>query len=364
MKAAPVTALQRALLALLLAACALPSTAAFAAAPKPLAKPSVAEREAERQRSAAVREAVRLQSRIEDEREVISSLDQRIDAMDLRLFTQKTRWSDARADLRAARSRYTRRMVSMYKTGGLDPVQLLVGSSSFRDLLRRSAMITEMAKADREAVVKARRAEAEAAYLSSVMSEMQEQLVVMRASRKSRLQRVQTDLDTQRRIIARLDGTGRKHAYTAIRTHSKARTAKRNEWKRSSLPIGSSVWLAKATVVPYKNDYIVPSHQPREYRATGSRFTAVCSWYGNEFHGRRTASGQIFNQNDLTCASRTLPFGTRLALTRGGKRIVVVVNDRGPFIHGRDLDLSRAAARLLGISGVGSVTAEKVAVVR
>jgi rare lipoprotein A len=62
----------------------------------------------------------------------------------------------------------------------------------------------------------------------------------------------------------------------------------------------------------------------------------------------------------LTCASRTLPFGTWLALTRGGNRVIVVVTDRGPFIDGRDLDLSRRAARELGFSGVEPVHVEFV----
>jgi rare lipoprotein A len=103
---------------------------------------------------------------------------------------------------------------------------------------------------------------------------------------------------------------------------------------------------------------------PREYRSTGERYSAVCSWYGPGFNGRNTASGQVFNQDDLTCASRTLPFGTVLALTRGSRRVIVYVNDRGPYIAGRDLDLSKAAAAALGFSGVATVQVEVVTAVR
>jgi rare lipoprotein A len=90
--------------------------------------------------------------------------------------------------------------------------------------------------------------------------------------------------------------------------------------------------------------------------ATGS-FTGVASMYGNE-SGSKTASGQRFNENAMTCAHRSLPFGTKLRVSHGGRSIIVTVNDRGPFVRGRVLDLSTGAARALGISGLGQVTAE------
>jgi len=75
------------------------------------------------------------------------------------------------------------------------------------------------------------------------------------------------------------------------------------------------------------------------------------SWYGPGFYGRKTASGERFQKNKLTCAHRNLPFGTRLQVTNleNGKQIEVVVNDRGPFIYSRILDLSYAAAKELDI---------------
>src|SRR5664279_374444 len=92
---------------------------------------------------------------------------------------------------------------------------------------------------------------------------------------------------------------------------------------------------------------------------SGRSFSGMASFYGNE-SGSRTASGQHFNQNALTCAHRSLPFGTKLRLTHGDRSVIVTVNDRGPFVRGRVLDLSTAAARAVGIagSGVGRVVAE------
>lgn len=83
----------------------------------------------------------------------------------------------------------------------------------------------------------------------------------------------------------------------------------------------------------------------------------LASFYGDEFHGRTTANGEIFDQEKLTAAHRTLPFGTRVRVTNleNGRRIEVRVNDRGPFVEGRIIDLSRRGARELGFLQQGLV---------
>lgn len=85
------------------------------------------------------------------------------------------------------------------------------------------------------------------------------------------------------------------------------------------------------------------------------------SWYGTE-SGNRTANGERFDGRSLTAAHRTLPFGTKLRVTYGGKSVVVRVNDRGPWVRGRSLDLSRAAAERIGLirAGVGRVCISRV----
>ena len=94
---------------------------------------------------------------------------------------------------------------------------------------------------------------------------------------------------------------------------------------------------------------------------SGHSFSGKASFYGNE-SGSRTASGQRFNQNAMTAAHRSLPFGTKLRVTHRGQSVVVTINDRGPFIKGRVLDLSTGAARAIGLTGagVGQVTADVV----
>ncbi|HEY9762688.1 MAG TPA: septal ring lytic transglycosylase RlpA family protein [Trichocoleus sp.] len=106
----------------------------------------------------------------------------------------------------------------------------------------------------------------------------------------------------------------------------------------------------------------MPKPEEPQALAVTSVLTGMASWYGPGFHGRRSASGETFNQNALTAAHRTLPFGTEIRVTNLNNRqqVIVRVNDRGPFAHGRVLDLSEAAARAIGLtrSGVGMVQIE------
>ena len=94
---------------------------------------------------------------------------------------------------------------------------------------------------------------------------------------------------------------------------------------------------------------------------SGRTFTGMASFYGNE-SGSKTASGQRFNQNAMTAAHRSLPFGTKLRVTHGDRSVIVTINDRGPFVRGRVLDLSTGAARAIGLTsaGVGRVVAEVI----
>ncbi|MBI5847420.1 MAG: septal ring lytic transglycosylase RlpA family protein [Nitrospirae bacterium] len=87
----------------------------------------------------------------------------------------------------------------------------------------------------------------------------------------------------------------------------------------------------------------------------GGPVEVVASWYGSDFHGKPTSSGQIFDMHLHTCAHKQYPFGTKLKVTHktNNKSVECVVNDRGPFVKGRDLDLSYAAAKQIDLVGPG-----------
>lgn len=109
-------------------------------------------------------------------------------------------------------------------------------------------------------------------------------------------------------------------------------------------------------------DSFEPPQGPRVIRSLG---TGIASYYGRRFHGRRTANGERFDMSAMTAAHKTLPFGSLVRVTnpRNGRSVTVRINDRGPFIRGREIDLSRAAAERIGMiqSGHARVQLELVA---
>src|SRR5262245_15985902 len=92
------------------------------------------------------------------------------------------------------------------------------------------------------------------------------------------------------------------------------------------------------------------------------RFSPSASYYGKELAGRRTASGERFNPSAMTAAHRTLPFGTRVRVTNthNGRSVIVRINDRGPFVKGRSIDLSSGAARAIGMGTAANIRIEVV----
>jgi rare lipoprotein A len=101
----------------------------------------------------------------------------------------------------------------------------------------------------------------------------------------------------------------------------------------------------------------IPNPPPASPAAhAGDTETGVASWYGIPYHGQRAASGEIYDMEKLTAAHRTLPFQTVVEVTNldNGKRVTVRINDRGPFVKGRILDLSHAAAKQIDMLGPGT----------
>jgi rare lipoprotein A len=112
--------------------------------------------------------------------------------------------------------------------------------------------------------------------------------------------------------------------------------------------------IAGALVIAVASAFLMPIRGFAAEQRCG-----VASWYGPGFHGRTAASGETYNQNAMTAAHKTLPFGTKLRVTSQatGKSVTVKINDRGPYHGGRIIDLSKAAASQLGLiqPGTGKV---------
>lgn len=97
------------------------------------------------------------------------------------------------------------------------------------------------------------------------------------------------------------------------------------------------------------------SKKPAQSGRRAHILTGIASWYGRKFHGRRTASGEVYNMHARTAAHRSLPFGTLVRVTnlQNGRQSIVRINDRGPFVAGREIDLSYGTASDLGMVGTG-----------
>jgi rare lipoprotein A len=150
-------------------------------------------------------------------------------------------------------------------------------------------------------------------------------------------------------------------------------TPNRTVWSRGGISTSESQSVSSSTEKPQTHTFPreippiakVPSESevppiakiPAPPQSTITE-TGLASWYGSRHHGKRTASGEIFNQDKFTAAHRTLPWGTRVKVTNlaNGKSVEVRINDRGPFSKGRIIDLSRAAARSLGMVEQGITT--------
>jgi rare lipoprotein A len=108
--------------------------------------------------------------------------------------------------------------------------------------------------------------------------------------------------------------------------------------------------------------FVFPFSSCASYHIYPESEYVIASWYGPEFHGKPTSSGEPFDMYAYTCAHREYPFGTKLKVTHvsSGRTVFCLVNDRGPFVDGRDLDLSYAAAKEIGLlnPGTGPVTIE------
>jgi len=129
---------------------------------------------------------------------------------------------------------------------------------------------------------------------------------------------------------------------------------------RRTLPLGTLLLAGLALGTGCRSAQTVPGAEQVRERSSGHVQRGVASWYGPKFHGRRTANGEIYDMHGLTAAHRTLPFGTWVRVTHlgNGRSVDLRINDRGPFVKGRTIDLSYAAAQQLDMVGTGTAQVE------
>jgi len=196
-----------------------------------------------------------------------------------------------------------------------------------------------------------------AARLAGVLAVREQRQAMLVAQVAARRGRAQAALDGQQSYADSLS----KKVSSALQ----AEQSTSNDSPAPSAPAGPSTGshaVARATVAGHGGTYAVLTTDPKSYKATGLKFVGKATWYGNVRPNMRTSSGRAFDERDFTCAHKTLPFGTRIAVTYGGRSVIVVVTDRGPYGAGRVVDLSKHAAEVIGLksAGVGTVHCEVV----
>jgi rare lipoprotein A len=259
------------------------------------------------------------------------------------------------------------RAVRIYMSGPVGFLEVALHASTFDDFLTRWRFVSSIAAEDAQVIGRVKRLRAENVRLTRSLREREARLAALRNRAAAEQTQLRSSIIGQQAklhsVDTRVASLLRQRERAAVNAPSGGGAPRDNSitWRGTGgswMSASSLVPGASASVDGYSGaSFTVPSGQATHYASTGISWDGVASYYGGS---GGTASGRHFSGSELTCAHKTLPFGTLLAVSKGGHHVIVVVTDRGPYISGRDLDLSETAAGILGVDGVGSVHEEIV----
>lgn len=345
------SALRHLPIAALVALCALLASppAAGAAIPKPPAAPLAYTVSST---NATITNAVDLQIAINAEQAEVSSLDERITAVTGSAQEQSSTLAAALASYDSAQKVFDDRVVQMYQAGDYGIFDILLDARSFQDLLARVELVTRILESDSSVLAELSIVAEQAQFQAGRLTDLQAELTTLQAARDQR----GAELASSQAQLLAAEALIPASAETLLSSVRSQFGAYRARWAAASVPETASVVPVSVKVTPGKATCVGSPFAYRSYRASGITVPASATWYGHDFDGHATTSSELFNSSDFTCAHMTLPIGTWLAVTRTDpvthavRRVVVVVNDRGPYSSGADLQLSAAAARALGLT--------------
>ncbi|HVE64082.1 MAG TPA: septal ring lytic transglycosylase RlpA family protein [Mycobacteriales bacterium] len=270
----------------------------------------------------------------------------------------------------AARDHLDDRIRSLYMRGRADPIAAFIGRLNNPDssyLARRSGLSALRTDAELVAGVTAE---------SAAAAHLRRQAETVRQDLLARAQPVLAAQDRARTLLAAAEAAAEAAAASAAAADAAAAAAAKAELaaQRTSLDaVSRSLSMAVAPAVTARGRRAAAAERPvvaliekhccaappPGFRSTGRTITGIASWYGPGFVGNPTATGAPYDPERLTAAMLAVPLGTVVRVTTDdGLAVVVLVNDRGPYVDGRVIDLSRAGSRLLGFTGVKKVTVE------
>jgi len=261
--------------------------------------------------------------------------------------------ADLRASMDAGQRRLSAEVNFLYRTDGNGFAEALLSSPSIEDFASRLLALSRIANRDAAIIAGVRRDRAAATRLGQTLAARESAQSALVAEVSSRRDKAQSAIARQQLYADSLSAK-----VSAVLQAQSGNAGPKSPTK----PPANRMSVAWARVDKRAGKYAVLAGQPKKYAPSGITFTGLATWYGNVRPNMRTASGRAFNENELTCAHKTLPFGTRVAVTFRGRSVIVVVTDRGPYGRGRVIDLSKRAASLIGLrsAGVGKARCEVV----
>jgi rare lipoprotein A (peptidoglycan hydrolase) len=271
------------------------------------------------------------------------------DEASVRALEALVRRESMQAAVYRARDAFDERVRAAYMDAGTDVADLILGATDLRSLAARlpyaesalreqTADVRDLAR-ERETLAAAS-AEADRAQ-RAVMHE-QASVATLEAAIEARVTAAERLVAVSRAAVAQLRERWRN---AKRRVGSMLGTARHRR--------GEAMYQAAASFLGPRKDCSVP----HELRATGQRLAGASSWYGPGFYGRPTASGAIHTIDRYNVAHRELPLGLMMLIRLGDRCVVALLNDRGPYVDGRILDLGAASAQAVKLSGVKNVTA-------
>ncbi|HVE76908.1 MAG TPA: RlpA-like double-psi beta-barrel domain-containing protein [Actinomycetota bacterium] len=306
---------------------------------------------------ARLEEASRRMSRILRE---MSTIEAGVDQAARQKASAYIRLERATKEENTARARLNERAREAYKRGFLQSGHLVLGAREPQHVKFFGRYLSQAMESDsrvvREMEAAAGRLEEERETAEGLRRELltsHQRLDELRDLAIAELQREQRFVEDARRELSRIEEERRRAQAVAAKKPPSPQVQARRAARQIILDEKLAALLA--WYAPGSGD---EPFMPARLRGTGVRQTVTTSWYGPGFDGRRASSGATYHQDQLTAASLILPFGTLLKVSFRGKAAVVVITDRGPYVEGRALDLSKGAADALGLRGVKQVDIE------
>jgi rare lipoprotein A (peptidoglycan hydrolase) len=314
--------------------------------------------------NSVARSAIKLQRSIDAIKGRQVSIDSRIAVTGALVVKQTAALDAANEALTQAQTVYDNRVIAMYEAGDYDMFSILLDANSFTDLVARLELMTRILESDRASLEEVAIVASQAQFQAGQLEALTAQGSALNALKATTASQLATSVAEQQTVDLSLDSVSLARVDDAAAEDA----AYRAKWRAASVPMIETAPHRSARVLPYPQHYVSSKYHFAKYQTTHVRFAAIATWYGSDFNGRETASGELFNASDFTCAHMTLPIGTWLAISRSDpvtkttRRVVVVVNDRGPYVEGQDLELSQAAADVLGLTttGGGKISVEVV----